>query len=201
MRSRRSLIIARCSGSDDLKQMENSLPSTKIGEILSVLDEMRQAGIVDKYAIGGAFAAVLHNEPISTIDLDIFFLFKEKHSSLVLSLDSIYEFAGSRGFSFDHEFVNIHGWLVQFVEASHSKLWSEAIENAVVLSIDSREAFVIDKEHLVAMWLFAGRAKDYQKIAMFVDAGILDNERLANILARHELLVKWESEKWRFTNG
>lgn len=56
-------------------------------------------------------------------------------------------------------------------------------------------------KHLVAMWLFAGRAKDYQKIAMFVDAGILDNERLANILARHELLVKWESEKWRFTNG
>ena len=50
-------------------------------------------------------------------------------------------------------------------------------------------------KHLVAMWLFAGRAKDYQKIAKFVDAGILDNERLANILARHELLVKWESEK------
>ncbi len=181
--------------------MDNPLPSTKIGEILSVLDEMRQAGIVDKYAIGGAIAAILHSEPISTIDLDIFFLFKEKQSSLVLSLDSIYEFARARGFSFDHEFINIHGWLVQFVEASHSKHWSEAIENAVVLSIDGRDAFVIDKEHLVAMWLFAGRAKDYQKIAMFVDAGILDDKRLANILARHDLLVKWETEKWRFKNG
>ena len=180
--------------------MKNHISSTRIGEVLSVLDEMRQAGIVDKYAIGGAFAAILHNEPISTIDLDIFFFFKEKQSSRVLSLDPIYEFAKGHGFSFDHEFINIHGWLVQFVEASHSKLWAEAIENALSLSIDSRDAFVIDKEHLVAMWLFAGRAKDYQKIAMFVDANILDNARLTKILERHDLLVKWETEKWRFTN-
>jgi hypothetical protein len=180
--------------------MENQAPSTKIGEVLSALDEMRQAGIVNKYAIGGAFAAILHNEPISTIDLDIFFFFDEKQSSLVLSLDSIYEFAKARGFSFDHEFINIHGWLVQFVEASHSKLWSEAIENAIVLPIDNRDAFVIDKEYLVAMWLFAGRAKDYQKIAAFEDADILDHVKLTDILERHDLLLKWETEKWRFTN-
>lgn len=180
--------------------MKDQVPSTKIGEVLSVLDDMRLAGIVDRYAIGGAFAAILHNEPVSTIDLDIFFFFKKKQSSLVLSLDSIYEFAKARGFSFDHEFINIHGWLVQFVEASHSKLWSEAIEKAKIIPIDNREAFVIDKEHLVAMWLFAGRAKDYQKIAMFVDANILDIVKLTDILERHDLLVKWETEKWRFTN-
>ena len=181
-------------------RMKDQIPSTKIGEVLSVLDEMRQAGIVDRYAIGGAFAAILHNEPISTIDLDIFFFFKEKQSSLVLSMDSIYEFAKAHGFPFDHEFIDIHGWLVQFVEASHSGLWTEAIENADVLSIENHDAFVIDKEHLVAMWLFAGRAKDYQKIAMFVEADILDNAKLTKILERHGLLIKWEAEKWRFTD-
>jgi hypothetical protein len=181
--------------------MKDQIPSTKIGKVLAILDEMRDAGIVDKYAIGGAFAAILHDEPISTIDLDIFFFFKEKQSSLVFSLDQIFEFAKAHGFSFDHEFINIHGWLVQFVEASHSGLWAEAIESAEVLKIENRDAFVIDKEHLVAMWLFAGRAKDYQKIAMFVDANILNNDKLTNILDRHGLFVKWESEKWRFTNG
>lgn len=180
--------------------MQDQIPSTKIGEVLSILDEMRQAGIVDKYAIGGAFAAILHNEPISTIDLDIFFFFKDKQSSLVLSLDSIYDFAKAHGFSFDHEFINIHGWLVQFVEASQIKLWLEAVEKAKIIPIDNRDAFVIDKEHLVAMWLFAGRAKDYQKIAAFVDSDFLDNNKLKDILARHHLLVKWETEKWRFTN-
>ncbi|CAN5700454.1 hypothetical protein BH24ACI3_BH24ACI3_14420 [soil metagenome] len=109
--------------------MPDQPPSTRIGDVLSVLDEMQQAGILDKYAIGGAFAAILHDEPISTIDLDIFFVFKEKQQSLILSLDSIYDFAKERGFDFDHEFVNIHGWLVQFGEASHNELWEEAIDN------------------------------------------------------------------------
>ena len=93
-----------------------------IGEILGVLEEMKSAGIIEKYAVGGAFAAILHYEPISTIDLDIFFLLKAKSDSPILSLNAIYEFAKQKGFSFDHEFINVYGWLVQFVEASHSKL-------------------------------------------------------------------------------
>lgn len=181
--------------------MEIQTPSTKIGDVLSVLDELRETGIIDKYAIGGAFAAILHNEPISTIDLDIFFFFKEKQTSLVISLDLIYEFAKSHEFPFDHEFINIHGWLVQFVEASHSALWTEAINEADTMRIDDHDAFVIDKEHLAAMWLFAGRTKDYQKITMFVDANILDFDKLTDILQRQGLLVKWEAEKWRFASG
>ena len=181
--------------------MQSQSPSTKIGDVLSILDDIQDAGIIDTYAIGGAFAAILHNEPVSTVDLDIFFFFKEKQSAPILSLDSIYDFAKARGFFFDHEFINIHGWLVQFIEVSHSALWIEAVKNADVINIDGHDAFVIDKEHLAAMWLFAGRAKDYQKITMFVDAAILNSDKLTDILKRHDLLLKWEAEKWRFTNG
>ena len=169
-----------------------------IGVILGVLDEMKREGIIEKYAIGGAFAAILHYEPISTIDLDIFFFLNEKNDSPILSLNAIYEFARAKGFSFDHEFVNIHGWLVQFVEASHSALWTEAIETADLMEIDDKDAPVIDKEHLVAMWLYAGRAKDYQKIAMFHEAEFLDETKLFGILEKHDLREKWNREKWRF---
>jgi HTH-type transcriptional regulator / antitoxin HigA len=51
----------------------------------------------------------------------------------------------------------------------------------------------------VAMWLYAGRAKDYQKIAMFWEAGFLDESKLFNILRRHALTAKWNKEKWRFS--
>ncbi len=170
-----------------------------IGEILGVLEEMKRTGIIEKYAIGGAFAAILHYEPISTIDLDIFFFLREKTTSPILSLNAIYEFAKQKGFSFDHEFVNIHGWLVQFVEASHSALWTEAIEMADLIRIENADAPVIDKEHLVAMWLYAGRAKDYQKIAMFHEAEILDEAKLSGILEKHGLTEKWNKEKWRFS--
>jgi hypothetical protein len=171
-----------------------------ISDILGILEEMQSVGIIEKYAIGGAFAAILHYEPISTIDLDIFFFLSEKNDSPILSLNAIYKFAKQKGFSFDHEFVNIHGWLVQFVEASHSDLWTEAIENADTIKIENFGAKVIDKEHLVAMWLFAGRAKDYQKIAMFCEAEFLDETKLFGILEKHDLTAKWNKEKWRFTD-
>jgi hypothetical protein len=169
-----------------------------IGKILGVLEDMQGAGIMGKYAIGGAFAAILHYEPISTIDLDIFFFLREKTDSPILSLNAIYDYAKKKGFSFDHEFVNIYGWLVQFVEASHSALWTEAIENAELIKIENFDAPVIDKEYLVAMWLYAGRAKDYQKIAMFCgEAGFLNEARLFSILEKHGLIEKWNREKWR----
>ena len=180
--------------------MINKSSIKNIGVILGVLDEMKREGIIEKYAIGGAFAAILHYEPISTIDLDIFFFLREKNDSPILSLNAIYDFAKLKGFSFDHEFVNIHGWLVQFVEASHSRLWTEAVENADTIKIADADAKVIDKEHLVAMWLLAGRAKDYQKIAMFYEAEFLDKAKLFGILEKHDLAAKWEKEKWRFTD-
>lgn len=169
-----------------------------VSKVLGVLEDMQNAGIIEKYAIGGAFAAILHHEPISTVDLDIFFFLREKSEGPVLSLSSIYSYARKKGFSFDHEFVNIHGWLVQFIEASHSALWTEAIENADAIAIDDLKVTVIGREHLVAMWLLSGRAKDYQKIAMFSHADILNETRLFDILERYDLTAKWNNEKWRF---
>lgn len=180
--------------------MENQSAAEDMVKVFGVLEDMQRAGIIEKYAVGGAFAAILHYEPISTIDLDIFFLLKEKSASSILSLSAIYDYAKRRGFSFDHEFVNIYGWLVQFVEASHSSLWTEAIENADTIKIEDSDAFVIGKEHLVAMWLLAGRAKDYQKIAMFYAANLLDDDKLFDVLERHNLLLKWKKEKWRFSD-
>ncbi|HQU83068.1 MAG TPA: hypothetical protein PKY59_08095 [Pyrinomonadaceae bacterium] len=169
-------------------------------KVIGVLQDLQTQQIIEKYAIGGAFAATLHNEPISTIDLDIFFFLKEKSDSLILSMSKIYEFAKENGFKFDHEFINLYGWLVQFVEASHNELWKEAIENSDTLKFDGVNVSVIGREYLVAMWLFAGRAKDYQKITAFLDAEIVDKKKLFEILERHNLSAKWNKEKWRFIN-
>jgi predicted nucleotidyltransferase len=153
-------------------------------KVIDVLNGMQKANVIEKYAIGGAFAATLHNEPISTIDLDIFFFLNEKSDSPILSLSKIYDFAGENGFTFDHEFINIHGWLVQFVEASHNDLCKESIENADIIKIGNFEVSVIGREHLVAMWLFAGRIKDFEKISKFCEAEILDETKLFDVLER-----------------
>jgi hypothetical protein len=52
----------------------------------------------------------------------------------------------------------------------------------------------------VASWLLAARAKDFHKIAMFVSAEILDEQKLSDVLERHGLLSKWNNEKRRFSD-
>jgi hypothetical protein len=174
--------------------------ATGIVKVAKVLSDMRDLDVIGKYAIGGAFAATLHAEPISTIDLDIFFLLSHDGEGAILSLSNIYDYARKEGFTFDHEFINIYGWLVQFVESSRNELWKEAVETATPINIGDLDIPVIDPEHLAAMWLFAGRAKDYQKIAIFLSAKILDEPKLFNILESNDLMLKWNSEKWRFAD-
>ena len=81
-------------------------------KVIVVLDNLQHANVIEKYAIGGAFAATLHNEPISTIDLDIFFILAEKSDSLILSLERIYEYARQNDFS---------SWPVAFTIPSTSR--------------------------------------------------------------------------------
>ena len=53
-------------------------------------------------------------------------------------------------------------------------------------------------EHLVAIALATGRAKDYSRILLFIEAGALDTTALEDILARHSLLPRWEQFGRRF---
>ncbi|MDQ3179999.1 MAG: hypothetical protein M3Q33_05710 [Acidobacteriota bacterium] len=180
--------------------MKISLPSTNLSVVISVLEDMQNVGIISDYAIGGAVAAILHDEAISTVDLDIFFFLTEPPKGLILSLEKIYDYARQNNFPFDKDFINIHGWLVQFVEASHSPLWTEAVETAETMTIDDRAVKVIDREHLAAMWIFAGRKKDIRKIEMFDEAGIMDAKILSDVLSRFDLLDRWRLQQYNFSD-
>ena len=168
-----------------------------IDQVIAVCEEMRLAGILDKYAIGGAFAATLLDEPIATADVDIFFLFARENSGLVLDMAPIYDFARAKGLDFDHEFINIYGWLVQFVESGTDPLWRDAINSPLLVKVGNTDIPVIRPEFLVAMWLAAGRPKDHEKIARFVEAGLVAESDFS-IVERYGLTVEWEQVKNRF---
>ena len=53
-------------------------------------------------------------------------------------------------------------------------------------------------EHLMAIALQTGRAKDHARLVMFVEAGIADMNRLSDILGRHSLLDAWKKFENRF---
>ena len=53
-------------------------------------------------------------------------------------------------------------------------------------------------EHLMAIALQTGRAKDHARLVMFVEAGIADMDRLRDILGPHSLLEAWAMFGKRF---
>jgi hypothetical protein len=152
---------------------------------------MHAKGIIGKYAVGGASAIAFYAEPIATKDLDIFFLFEPLQNNPILSLEPIYDYCREHGYSFDHEFISIGGWDVQFVESGHDPLWIDALENAQTFVFDDSSLDVLPPEHLAAMWAKVARPKDILKILHFAANDVLDSAKLKEVLTRFDLIETW----------
>lgn len=57
---------------------------------------------------------------------------------------------------------------------------------------------VFTAEHLAALALQTGRAKDKARLLQFVELGALDSNRFEAILKRHGLLEKWSQFERQF---
>jgi hypothetical protein len=86
---------------------------------------------------------------------------------------------------------------VQFLPASNDLL-KEAMANAVDVIVDGIATRAFSAEHLAAIALQTGRAKDKSRLLQFVESGVMNLERFAVIVARHGLDMKWELFKSQF---
>jgi len=75
------------------------------------------------------------------------------------------------------------------------------LQQAVETEVEGVSTWVITAEHLVAMGLKTARAKDFVRVLQFVEAGVLDADRLDPIVKRHGLLEKWEQFGVKFLRG
>src|SRR6266851_6210013 len=157
---------------------------------LRVLNRMVKGGVIEQYAIGGAVAAIFYIEPINTNDLDIFFHAKDSSVGLDI-LAPLYEYLSGLGYKGQREAIDIEGWPVQFLPV-FNPLLEEAVDQAKEVRFQRTKTRVMQAEHLVAIMLQTGRLKDHARIAQFMEHEVVDPERLADILARHGLIKKWE---------
>ena len=162
---------------------------------LKVINRMEADGVIGRYAIGGAVAAIFYVEPFTTYDLDIFFA--ADVSGGLISLTPIYEYLAREGYESEGEAVNVEGWPVQFLP-TYNPLVAEAVEQAVEIKFKSTPTRVLSAEHLVAVMLQTGRPQDYARAAKFLDEGVVDVELLNDILSRHGLTKKWREFADRF---
>lgn len=157
-------------------------------ETLSEINELAAAGLIERWAIGGAMGATFYLEPISTYDLDVFVLFEG--SPLILTLTPIYEFLQARGHSADGEAIIVYGWPVQFLPAEPALL-HEAVIQAQTIDFEGVPARVMTAEHLMAIALQTGRGKDYARLLTFVEAKAADEPKFQAILQAHNLSPAW----------
>jgi hypothetical protein len=157
---------------------------------------MVKDGIIREYAIGGAIAAIYYLEPFETSDLDIFIQVDVEGSALMI-LAPIYNYLLERGYQAYGEFINIEGVPVQFLP-SFNPLTDEAITKAETIRYDRVRTRVMRPEHLVAIMVAIGRAKDYLRINMFLEQCVVDMRKLKPVLKRHNLMAKWEANASRF---
>ena len=158
---------------------------------LEVINQMQADGVIGKYAVGGAVGATFYLEPSATLVIDIFVSLKRAARAPLISLQPIYDYLTARKYQLRGEYIIIEGWQVQFLPPADA-LGEEALAQAVGTDVDGLRTWVMTAEHLVALALQLGRAKDFARILQFIDAGVLDTAKLDQILTRYDLLAKWE---------
>ncbi len=109
----------------------------------------------------------------------------------MVSLAPIYDALRTRGYKEEQECILIEGVPVQFLPA-YNALIEEALAQAREIDYEGVPARVVRAEHLIAICLQTGRAKDRARVAMLREQAHLDHELLADILNRHQLEDKWK---------
>jgi len=154
---------------------------------LRVLNDLERAGVVSRYAIGGAMAATFYVEPVLTFDLDVFIVLPGTSGAL-LTLSPLYEALRAQGYREEKECVNIEGVPVQFLPA-YNALVEEALAEAREVIYEATPTRVLRAEHLLAIALQTDRAKDRERVRLLREQASLDSDYLATLLVRHGLAL------------
>lgn len=106
---------------------------------LQVINGMVADGIIQKYAVVGAVAALNYIEPTVTQDLDVLVSFDDLQSgpSGLVTLEPLISYLRNRGYTeFENEGIVIEGWPVQFLPVAND-LDAEGLKQAVEVEVES----------------------------------------------------------------
>ena len=156
---------------------------------LEVLNDLERDGIIRRYALGGAIAALFYVEPFETEDLDVFVLLNTDAHPLT-PLAPLYEELRRRGYPEDGVHVEIEGVPVQFLPP-YNELIAEALAEARDVPYETTFTRVPLAEHLIAIMVQTGRAKDRLRVLMFREQVTFDETRLLDILTRYALQERY----------
>ena len=151
---------------------------TELSEALRELNQLKEKGVIEDYAIGGGYAAIYYTVPYFTSDLDIFAILHKNED-----FQSIYQHFREKGNKIEGVYIHIGDMPTQILP-NISPLYSEAIEQAHEVIIEGIPSKVIRIEHLIVLALEVFRAKDKYRITQLLEKA--DREILDKIIDRFD---------------
>lgn len=151
--------------------------------------QLRSEGALTRFAVGGAIAASFYIEAVTTEDLDIF-AFLQLTPAGVVVLTPLYDRLKELGATVQGEHVLIHGWPVQILPA-YTPLVEDAVREAREQSFEGLAVPVVTADHLCAIALQTGRAKDYLRVYSLIQAGCVAPAILRQLIQTYDLQEHW----------
>lgn len=155
---------------------------------LSVINKMKEQGIITDYAIAGGMAAIFYMEPVLTYDLDIFCILPEENKLDIMA--AIYKWASNDGYKTFREHIVIEGMPVQFIPV-YNDLTRESVENALEKKVGSVKTRVVSPEYLVAVMLQTSRKKDIINAQKILIEAKINKQLLGKIVQKYRLQKKF----------
>jgi len=163
--------------------------------VFEIINAMQADGVIERYAIGGAVGATFYLEPVATLDVDVFVAFRS--AGLIVDPSPVFDYLKKLGGVMEGEYVVMAGTPVQIL-AANTPLVEEALREAGEEDVEGLPVRVFSAEHLAAIALEVGRAKDKARVLQFLEEGAVDAKRFEDILTRHGLQPRWLSFQRQF---
>lgn len=128
-------------------------------EVLVSLNNLKAEGVIQDYAIGGGYAAMFYDIPMTTYDLDVLAILPSEKD-----YHNLYEHFRGQGARIEDVYIFIEDMPVQFFPNFINPLYNSAIEKANIVDFGNVSSKFVSVEYLIALYLTAFRDKDIIRI-------------------------------------
>jgi len=132
-------------------------------EVLTHLNDLKAAGIIQDYAIGGGYAAMFYDIPMTTYDLDVLVVLPTEND-----YHRLYEHFRAKGAKIEKVYIFIEGMPVHFLPNYISPLFNSAIEKANIVDFQGVSCKFVSIEYLIVLYLTAFRMKDIIRVQSLI---------------------------------
>lgn len=148
-------------------------------QVLVRLNELKAVGLIQDYAIGGGYAVMFYDIPISTYDLDVLVTLPTEDD-----YHRLYEYFRAKKAKIENVYIFIEDMPVQFLPNYISPLFNSAIEEAAVIEFGDIQSKFVSVEYLILLLLTSFRPKDKIRIQGLLDKA--NKDLLLNLIQRFD---------------